>query len=89
VRAALEHIIERAGEVEVNASSVVAAVQAYAKINAQGQWVDRSETVSLHELFERMSQDELETYARDGKLPGWFSHSVGATGEDSQESLND
>ena len=36
MRAALEHIIERAGEVEVNASSVVAAVQAYAKINAQG-----------------------------------------------------
>ncbi len=89
VRAALEHIIERAGEVEVSASSVVAAVQAYSKINAQGQWVDRSETVNLHELFGRMSEDELETYARDGKLPGWFSQSVGATGEDSQESLSD
>ena len=35
-RQPLEHIMERAGEVEVNASSVVAAVQAYAKINAQG-----------------------------------------------------
>ena len=61
MRAALEHIIERAGEVDVSASSVVAAVQAYSKINAQGQWVDRSETVNLHELFERMSQGELET----------------------------
>jgi hypothetical protein len=89
VRAALEHIIERAAEVEVNASSVVAAVQAYSKINAQGQWVDRSETVNLHELFERMSQEELESYARDGKLPGWFSQSVGATDEDGQESLSD
>jgi hypothetical protein len=89
VRAALEHIIERAGDVEVNASSVVAAVQAYSKINAQGQWVDRKETVNLHELFERMSEGELESYARDGKLPGWFSQTVGATDEDSQESLND
>jgi len=89
VRAALEHIIERAGEVEVSASSVVAAVQAYSKINSQGQWVDRKETVNLHELFERMSEGELELYARDGKLPGWFSQTVDATGEDSQESLND
>src|ERR1700738_3232669 len=38
VRAALEKIIEKAGEVEVTSSAVVAAVQAYAKINAQGQW---------------------------------------------------
>jgi hypothetical protein len=89
VRAALGHIIERAGEVEVNASSVVGAVQAYAKINALGQWIDRSETVNLHELFERMSQDELETYARDGKLPNWFSQRVGATDDDSEKSLSD
>jgi hypothetical protein len=31
----------------------------------------------------------LETYARDGKLPGWFSQRVGATGHDSQESLSE
>ena len=37
VRSALEKIIERAGEVKVNAAAVVSAVQAYAKINAQGQ----------------------------------------------------
>jgi hypothetical protein len=89
VRPALEHIIERAGAVEVSAASVVAAVQAYAKINAQGQWVDRNETVNLNELFDRMSQDELETYARDGSLPAWFSQHVAATGEDSEETLND
>src|SRR5438105_2040158 len=40
VRAALERIIERAGEVEVNASAVVSAVGAYARINAAGQWVE-------------------------------------------------
>jgi hypothetical protein len=43
VRAALEQIIEQAGDVEVTSSAVVAAIQAYSKINAQGQWVDRSE----------------------------------------------
>jgi hypothetical protein len=73
VRSALERIIEKSGEVEVTASAVVAAIQAYAKINAQGQWVERSEYVNLNELFERMSKDELEAYARDGNLPDWFT----------------
>jgi hypothetical protein len=68
VRAALERIIEKAGEVEVTAASVVAAVQAYSKINAMGQWVDRSETVDLNELFNRMTSEEPETYAQDGTL---------------------
>jgi hypothetical protein len=47
IRTALEKIMEKAGDVDVNASAVVAAVQAYAKINAQGQWIDRSENLSL------------------------------------------
>jgi hypothetical protein len=89
VRAALERIIEKAGEVEITAAAVVAAVQAYAKINAQGQWIDRSETVNLHELFERMTQDELEGYARDGRLPGWFPQTVSATPPDGEEHLSD
>jgi hypothetical protein len=79
VRAALERIIEQVGEVDVTASAVVAAVQAYAKINAAGQWVDRSEHVNLNELFDRMTAEELEAYARDGVLPAWFSQTVTAT----------
>jgi hypothetical protein len=73
VRAALERIVERVGDVEVTASAVVAAVQTLAKINAAGQWIDPGERVSLHQLFERMTRDELEIYARDGELPRWFS----------------
>ena len=72
IRAALERIIEKAGEVDVTASAVVAAVQAYAKINAAGEWIDRTETVSLNQLFDRMSTEELEAYAQAGTLPGWF-----------------
>src|SRR5271170_3011117 len=72
VRAALERIIEKAGEVDVTASAVVAAVQAYAKINSAGEWIDRTESVSLNELFDRMSTEELEAYAQSGSLPDWF-----------------
>src|SRR5438128_6035013 len=78
VRAALEKIIERAGEVEVSATAVVSAVSAYARINAAGQWVERTERIDLNELFNRMSSPELEEYARDGKLPDWFTSVTGA-----------
>ena len=86
IRAALERIIERAGEVDVTASAVVSAVQAYAKINAAGEWIDRTETVSLNDLFERMSTAELDAYAQSGTLPAWFQSTVGATAENSRGS---
>jgi len=89
VRAALERIIEKAGEVEVTAAAVVAAVQAYAKINAAGQWTDPTETVNLHELFDRMTQDELEAYAQEGKLPHWFTATVPATSAEEKEPPSD
>jgi len=46
IRAALERIIEKAGDVDVTASAVVSAVQAYAKINGAGEWIDRTEIPS-------------------------------------------
>jgi hypothetical protein len=85
IRAALERIIERAECVDVTAGAVVSAVQAYAKINSAGEWIDRTETVSLNQLFDRMSSRELEDYAQTGTLPEWFRATVGATGEDSPE----
>jgi hypothetical protein len=83
VRAALERIIEKAGEVEVNASSVVGAVSAYARINSRGEWVERAETVNVNELFQRMTSSELEAYAKAGTLPDWFQGPSGATPTDS------
>jgi len=79
VRAALEKIIERAGEVEVNATAVVSAVSAYARINAAGNWVERSERIDLNQLFDRMTVAELELYVRHGKLPAWFTGVTEAT----------
>lgn len=89
VRVALERIIEKAGEVEVNAAAVVSAVSAYARINGRGEWVERMETVNLNALFERMSTSELETYAKDGRLPDWFEGAITETGIDSQRGPGD
>ena len=84
VRAALERMIEKAGDVEMNAAAVVSAISAYARINSRGEWVERTETVSLNALFDRMSQAELEAYAKDGTLPDWFTETLGVTVSDSQ-----
>jgi len=89
VRAALERIIEKAGEVDVTAASVVAAVQAYSKINAMGQWIDRSEAVDLNELFGRMTGKELEVYAQDGTLPDWFTDTLAGKKASNDESKAD
>jgi hypothetical protein len=88
VRAALEKIIEKAGDVEVSATAVVSAVAAYAKINANGQWIERSEHISLNELFDRMTPQEMENYAANGTLPTWFERTVGATPTNSQGGSN-
>lgn len=37
-----------------------------------GQWVRRSEITDRNRLFERMSREELDLYARTGTLPDWF-----------------
>jgi hypothetical protein len=84
VRVVLERIIERVDEVDVNAAAIISAVQTLAKINGQGRLVERSEQINLNELFEKMSQQELEIYARDGALPQWFTRAVGVTQTHSQ-----
>ena len=85
LKCALEKIIEQADSVTVNAASVVQAIQAYAKLNNAGQLIDRTGQVNLNDLFERMTAQELETYATTGDLPDWFRQTVGATPSDSQE----
>jgi hypothetical protein len=88
VRFALERIIERAGDVEVNATAVVSAVATYSKLNANGQWIDRRETIDLNDMFARMTNDEMDRYATKGELPEWFTSVVGATAADSKAGKN-
>ena len=64
---------------------MVSAITAYAKVNANGQWIERTEQVSLNQLFDRMTREEMEAYAIDGQLPPWFEHAVGATRNDSHD----
>ena len=55
------------------------AVRAYAKINAAGEWIDRSETVSLNDLFDHMSKHSGAGSLRaKGALPEWFKTTVSA-----------
>ena len=68
----------------MNATAVVSAVAAYSKINTNGQWIDRRETIDMNDMFARMTNDEMDRYAKKGELPEWFTSIVGATGSDSQ-----
>ncbi len=78
-------MIERVTEVDMTAAAVVSAIQAFSKINAAGEWIDRTETVSMNDLFDRMSNQELEAYAKHSTLPEWFRSTVGATAGDSRK----
>ena len=89
VRFALERIIERAGDVEVNASAVVSAIATYSKLNANGQWIDRRETIDLNDMFAKMTNAEMDRYATKGELPEWFTSVVGATAADSKRGENE
>jgi phage terminase small subunit len=40
-------------------------------------FTDRTEILDLNAIFDRMSADELEAYARDGSLPPWFEGTLG------------
>lgn len=90
VCAALEKIIEKAGEVEVGAGAVVRAVTAYARINAEGDLLERSQRLDRSEMLERMTAEELEQYAKTGELPGWTAGLGGPqSGNDGGEGGND
>jgi hypothetical protein len=71
--------------------AAVSAIRTYAKINDAGNWIERSESVNLTELFDKMSATELEEYARSGKLPNWFpvGPALPATGENGPEGPTD
>jgi hypothetical protein len=79
LKGALARFIERAHNVKPTAATFIAAITAYAKINADGEWVDKTENVEINrnrELFSRMNRAEMLRYAETGELPGWWTSPV-------------
>jgi len=78
LRDVLDLIIERglSSAVEIPASVVVQAVVAQGKFNDYGRYVERTERVDLNTVFEKMTDDELRTYAETTSLPAWFEQAV-------------
>lgn len=76
VKAALAALIERGYNVRGTAAALISAITAYAKINAEGQWIDKTEEVNASKnlaLFDRMTQGEMLKYAQTGELPEWWN----------------
>ena len=82
----LEHLMEKVVAVSPSGSAVVSAWQAHRKLLSAAQAAEQAQAPDPKKLFERMSQLERESFARDGTLPEWFSGEIGATPSDSQES---
>ena len=75
IKAALGRLIERGYKVRVTAAAVISAIQAYAKINSTGEWIDKTENANVNtttELFHRMTGEEMLRYAERGELPEWW-----------------
>lgn len=84
VKAALARFIERGHNVHVTAAAYISAIQAYAKINAEGEWIDKTENVTATKnlaQFDRMTVGEMRKYAETGELPEWWNLSGTAFGK--------
>ena len=75
---ALEKIIERVDIMPMTGSQVVAAIQAYVKLNSPGKGTGQAQGTNPKELFGRMSKAEREAFVRDGSLPNWISEGTDA-----------
>ena len=87
VRSALGAIIEQAGRGRGDGICSCAGDQAYAKLNAAGQWIERTEQVNLNDLFDRMrSRSWISTpgkeRCRSGLRPRWGRNRATVGGSD-------
>jgi len=51
-----------------------------------GQWVEKRDVKVNSVLFERMTPDELERYAKHGTLPEWFAVATGSANRNEESS---
>ena len=83
---ALERLIEKVETVPVNnASVIIQAIIVLEKMRAEGKLEDADDMSSRRELFECMSIEEYEAYAKDGTLPSWYKTTKGSSGSSGSE----
>lgn len=60
-------------------ASIVALREVRECLESLGSMLAKAATIHspLRDAFEKMSRDELDAYARDGKLPDWFPKTEG------------
>jgi hypothetical protein len=81
---ALEQIIERVDQTPTSGPDILSAIKLYEKMDSAEQGGEHVQGTDPQKLFKRMTQEERESFARDGSLPDWFSSAKGATPSDSQ-----
>ncbi|HEV2385935.1 MAG TPA: hypothetical protein VGS20_01655 [Candidatus Acidoferrales bacterium] len=74
----LDRIIEKTDEAKPSAAAIVSAIRLAADLNTQGEWLEPGDRIYLKPLFDRMTPEELDAYARTGELPAWFQESLPA-----------
>lgn len=84
--ALLERFMERADDVPVTASAILQASAMLVRLVPQDPVFERNQ--ALNAAFEKMSDQELETYAKEGAQPKWFTDVVSATGRNGQGGKN-
>ena len=76
---ALEKIIENIDNALITGSNIISAIQLLLKLHSTGTSKEQAESAKSKELFMRMTQEERETFARDGSLPNWMLDTKAAT----------
>jgi len=72
----LELIIERLEWTSVTGAQIVAAINAYVKLQAEEQRREPTQSANVNLLFERMTEEERVGFLQKGTLPEWFSQAI-------------
>jgi len=82
----LERIIEKVDFAPASCGQILTAINAYMKLQAEGQRMDPTPSANLIHLIERMSKQERASFLEKGTLPAWFSKVVAPEfSEDAEE----
>jgi hypothetical protein len=73
---ALERIIERVDVTPMTGGQIVAAINAYVKLQSEGQRKEPPQNANVNLLFYRLTEEERVGCLQKGTLPEWFSKAL-------------